>query len=106
MNEKTLSMDFVVKSSNLCSFLSSEKSENLISKKFFDAVCLLSECACSIKNPQLSKAEVGALRKDASLASDRIQMYLSALYMTGFISEAQKDSMLNSLDTLKKEINI
>ncbi|MBQ7876363.1 MAG: hypothetical protein IJ316_03650 [Clostridia bacterium] len=106
MNEKTLSLDFVVKSSNLCSFLSSEKSENLISKKFFDAVCLLSECAYSIKNPQLSKAETATLRKDASLASDRIQMYLNVLYMTGYLSEAQKDSMLHSLGTLKKEINI
>ncbi len=106
MNEKTLAMDFVVKSSNLCSFLSSEKSENLISKKFFDAVCVLTECAYSVKNPQLSKVDVSNLRKDASLASDRIQMYLNVLYMTGYLSEAQKDSMLHSLDTLKKEINI
>lgn len=106
MNEKTLSLDFVVKSSNLCSFLISEKSENLITRKFFDAVCVLSEAAYSIKNPQLSKAETANLRKDASLAADRIQMYLKSLYMACFISEAQKDSMLNSLDKLKKEINI
>lgn len=106
MDEKTLSLDFVVKSSNLCRFLSGEKSENLISGKFFDAVCLLSESVYSLKSPLLSKAETASLRKEASLSADKVQMYLDALYMTGYISEAQKDSMLHSLSTLKKEINI
>ncbi len=106
MNEKTLSLDFAVKSSNLCRFLDYEKSETLISTRLFQAACTLSESAYSLKSPALSKAEIASLRKEASLASDRVQLYLDSLFMTGYISEAQKDSMLQSLNTLKKEINI
>ena len=106
MNEKMLSLDFLVKSSNLCSFLLAEKSEQLISARLFNAASLLSESAYSIKNPQLSKNETSALRKDAILASDKVFLYLNALYTAGYISEAQKDSMVQSLNTLKKEINI
>lgn len=106
MDEKTLSLDLIVKSSNLCRYLSAEKSENLISKKFFDSICLFSECAYSIKNPQLSKADAAALRKEATLASDRINLYLDSIYMSGFISEAQRESMTQTINILKKEINI
>ncbi|MGM9550892.1 MAG: hypothetical protein ACI3XA_01415 [Clostridia bacterium] len=106
MDEKTLSLDFFVKSSNLCRFLISEKSEKLISERLFNTVCLLCESAYCLKNPQLSKAEITSLRKDSILNSDKVQMYLDSLYHTGYISEAQKDSMVQSLNTLKKEINI
>ena len=106
MEEKTLSLDFVVKSTNLCRFLISEKSENLITGKLFDAVCTLSECTYSLKNPHLAKAEALVLKKDAALSADKIHLYLDSLYMTGYISKAQEDSLLQSLNTLKKEINI
>lgn len=106
MDEKSLSLDLVVKSSNLCRYLMEEKSENLISQKFFDSVCLLSECAFSLKNPLFSKNEVALLRKEAAMAADKINLYLDAIYMSGLISAAQKESMVQTLNTLKKEINI
>ncbi|MBQ8002046.1 MAG: hypothetical protein IJ297_01230 [Clostridia bacterium] len=106
MNSQLLLSDFLAKGANLVGFLSVEKGETLISQKLFDAITAFCEGLCSLQNPAYSKAEVASLRKSASACCDRISMYLGALLSGGSISVAQKDSMLQSLDTLKKEFNI
>lgn len=106
MDEKALALDLLVKGTNLCRFLSGEKSEALISERFFSAVCEFTECCFSLKNPSLGKNELAALRKTASLEQDKISLYLESLYISGFISAAQKSSVVQTLDTLKKEINL
>lgn len=106
MNEKSLSLDLFEKGTNLCRFLSNEKGENLISAKLFNAISVICESCYSLKNPALSKPEVSQLRKNASLEGDKVNLYLELLCTSGFISQAQKDSMAKTLDTLKKEINI
>lgn len=104
MNEKEISLDFVVKSTNLCRYLAGEKDERILSSRFFDASCALAEKAYSLRNPLLSKNDASALKKEACLSADRSALYLDALYLSAFISAAQKESMSKSLDALKKEI--
>lgn len=106
MNEKSLSLDLVEKGSNLCQFLQTEKSETLLSSRFFDALCKMCESCYSLKNPSLAKAELSTLRKTASLEADKISLYLDSLLSLGYISQAQRESMVKSVDILKKEINI
>lgn len=106
MDEKTAALEFAVKAANLCHFLCSEKDEKIISSKFFGAASALSEGVYSLKNPALSKNDAALLRKEAALSSDKVLLYLDMLYVSGFISLAQKDSVLKTLDLLKKEINI
>ena len=106
MDEKLLFSDFLVKSTNLCGFLLTEKKEELLSKRLFEACCSFSEYLSSTANPSITKAEVSSLRKSASLEADKITLYLSALFSSGFISSAQSESMLRSLDAVKKQINI
>lgn len=106
MDEKTLSLDLMEKGSNLCRFLMGEKSESLVSARLFDAICSLCESCYSLKNPTLAKGELSALRKAVSLEADKINLYLELLCSSGYISIAQKDSILKTLDALKKETNI
>lgn len=106
MDEKTLALDLMEKGTNLCRFLSLEKAESLISKRLFDAICTLCESCYSLKNPTLAKAELSNLRKACSLDCDKINLYLELLQSSGYISTAQKDSILKTLDALKKETNI
>lgn len=106
MHKKTAALDFAVKAANLCRFLRSEKDETLISQRLFDASVSLSECAYSLQNPALSKNDLSLLKKEAALSSDKALLCLDMLYMSGCISLAQKDSVLKTLDILKKEINI
>ncbi len=106
MNEKSLLSDFLAKGTNLVGFLIDEKNENLLSQKLFSALCALCENCSSLKNPAFSKIEVAAFRKNASALCDSTNLYLETLCAGGFISPAQCDSMLKSLDTLKKEFNI
>ncbi len=106
MPEKTAALNFAVKASNLCGFLKSEKGETLIAPKLFDAATAVSECAYSLQNPSLSKNDLALLKKEASLSADKALLYLDMLYMSGCISLAQKDSMVKTLDILKKEINV
>lgn len=106
MDEKSLALDFEVKGANLCRFLIDEKNEKLFSKKLFDTICLFTEYCVSLNSNALSKNEIALIRKNASIESEKITLHLNALYISGFISEAQKDSMIKTLDVLKKEINI
>lgn len=106
MDEKTLSLDLMEKGMNLCRFLRSEKSESLISSRLFDAICTLCESCYSLKNSLLAKNELSSLRKVVSLEADKINLYLELLCSSGYISAAQKESMIKTLDTLKKETNI
>ena len=106
MDEKTLVTDFLVKCTNLCEFLGNEKKEELVSKKLFDTAHELSVAIFSFSNPILSKAEVASLRKSAALKADAFSLDLSALFSLGYISEAQRDSMTNSLSLIKKQMNI
>ncbi len=103
---KQTALDLSVKGSNLCRFLSDEKKEGLISQKLFDSVCELAQCCYAMDNPSLAKTDIASFRKTASITYSNIQLYLETLYITGYISAAQKDSMTNTLDTLRKEMNI
>lgn len=106
MSEKNIAVDLLVKGSNLCRFLENEKDEHIFSKKLIDAISSLSEIVYSINSPSLTKAEVSQSRKMATLEAQKANLYLNALYISGFLSEAQKDSMQNTLSTLTKEFNI
>ncbi len=106
MDEKTFSTEFLVKSANLCRFLCEEKGEKLFSKKLFDSSSSLCEAISSFKNPSLTKPELSSLKKSASLDCDRITLYLSCLNQSLYISSAQQDSMLRSLENIKKQFNI
>ena len=103
---KSTALDIMTKGTNLCRFLSDEKSESLLSSKLFDSVASLCESCYSLSNPSLSKNELAAFRKNASCAWYNVSFYLDALYMAGYISAAQKDSMTSSLENAKKEINL
>lgn len=106
MDEKNLAADFLVKSTNLCHFLSDEKNEKMISHRLFTACASLCEAVCSLKNNLLAKSEIASVKKCAALECDKITLHLSALFSSGYISSAQQGSMLQSLDNLKKQINI
>ncbi len=106
MNEKSLSLDLLEKGTNLCRFLSDEKGESLISQRLFNAICTVCECCYSLSNPSLAKNEVSLLRKNASLEADKVTLYLDLLCASGYISPAQKESMIKTLDTFRKETNI
>lgn len=106
MPKKTVALDFAVKAANLCRFLKSEKAETLITPKLFDAATAISECVYSLQNPSLSKNDLALLKKEASLHADKALLYLDMLYMSGCISLAQKDSVVKTLDILKREINL
>ncbi|MBR5535176.1 MAG: hypothetical protein IKU60_00875 [Clostridia bacterium] len=106
MNEKKSSVDLLEKGTNLCLFLTKEKEETALTPRLFDAICTLSECCYSLSNPALSKTELSALRKSASLEADKVTLYLEALCIGGSISPAQKESMSKTLEALKKETNI
>ncbi len=106
MDEKTLSLDFLEKGTNLCRFLVKEKEEHFITKKLFEAISELCEYCYSLSNPTLSKADVALLRKNATLEADKVMLYLSSLLNGSYISPAQKESMIKTLDTLRKETNI
>lgn len=104
--DKTAALDLTVKGARLCKFLADEKCETLISTKFFDSLCLLSRCLYTMDNPSLSKADIASFRKNAAMEYSSANLYLEALYMAGFISTAQKDSMLKTIDSVKKQLNI
>lgn len=106
MNEKLASLDMLEKGTNLCLFLSKEKSENMITPRLFSAICTLSESCYSLSNPNLSKNELSTLRKSATLETDKINLYLDVLCNGLYISPAQKESMTKTLEALKKETNI
>lgn len=106
MNEKSLLSDFLAKGTNLVGFLADERGEKLLSQRLFSALCALCENCSSLKNPAFSKIEVASMRKTASALCDNTNLYLETLCTGGHISPAQCDSMLKSLDTLKKEFNI
>lgn len=102
---KTSALDLSVKSTQLCKFLSEEKGENLISPKLFNALCQLSQACYAMDNPSLSKAETALLRKTASMEYYNANFCLDTLYISGYISQAQKESMVKTIDALKKQIN-
>lgn len=106
MNEKSLSLDLLEKGTNLCQFLQTEKAETLISSRFFDALCKMCESCYSLKNPTLAKTELSTLRKSASVEADKLYLYLDSLCSLGYISPAQRESMVKTVDILKKETNI
>ena len=106
MNEKRLSLDLMEKGTTLCRFLMEEKAEKLVSSRLFDAICSLCESCYSLSNPSFAKSELSLLRKKSSTEADRISLYLELLCSLGYISVAQKESMVKTLDTLKKETNI
>lgn len=106
MNEKSYAAELVTKASHLYKYLTDEKTETVLSARFFDKACLLSESVYSLKNSQLSKQDSLSLRKDAVCHADGVELYLDAIYTSALISEAQRDSMQRTLNTLKKEINI
>lgn len=101
-----IAIDLNVKGTNLCSFLQNEKKEMLISVKLFDNITILSQSCYAMDNPSLAKTEVATLRKNATIAHSNILLHLETLYVSGFISAAQKDSMVKTLDILKKQMNI
>ncbi|MCD8049009.1 MAG: hypothetical protein LUG52_05305 [Clostridia bacterium] len=101
---KSLALEFSVKTANLCRHLQNEKDEKIISPALFAAATRLSLFAYST-NPALSKAELSAMRKDAHLAADQAALYLDMLFESGFISDAQRQSVAKTLTTLLKEIN-
>lgn len=103
---KSVCVDLCVKGSNLARFLSEEKNERLISEKLFSSICELAKCCYNLDNPSLSKADFAAFRKNALCEHGSILMYLETLYITGYISSAQKDSMTSTLNNLKKQANI
>lgn len=103
---KTAALEISVKGSNLCRYLIDEKGEALLSQKLFDSVCSLSEKAFLIDSPSLSKNEVASLRKEIFTQWSNVSFYLEAIFMAGYISSAQKESMLQTLNTLKKGLNI
>lgn len=106
MTDNTLASDFLVKGANLCSFLAQEKGEKFITPKLFDAICTLCEYCSGLSNGTVSKTELALLRKNSSLEAGKILLHLSALYMSGCISSAQRESMQQTLDALKKDFNI
>ena len=105
MDEKAFALDFAVKAANLTRFLKDEKNEHTISSVFFTASSDLSALVYSFKNPALSKADAAQLKKDAALLSNRIVFLLDMLFEMGFISRAQRESVLKTLDALKKNIH-
>ncbi len=106
MNEKSLIIDVLVKGANLTKFLTDEKGEKLFSEKLFSSLTNFCSMCQSSLNPAFSKAEVSGFRKSALCEADKITLLLTALSDQGFISNAQKDSMQRTLETVKKEINI
>lgn len=103
---KNTALDIMTKGTNLCRFLCDEKGEKLLSSKLFDSVASLSQSCYSLSNPSLSKNELASFRKTASFEWYNVNFYLDSLYMSGYISSAQKDSMTSSLENAKKEINL
>lgn len=105
MDKNTLSRDFLVKVLNLCNYLQSEKKDFLLSDKLFSTASSLGEYCYMLEHSSLSKNETTSFRKDASLFWDKTVFYLECVYISGLISEAQKESMLQTLTLLKKETN-
>lgn len=101
-----MALELVVKGGNLCRYIAQEKNEELLSKKLFEAICLLSENIIAVNSSFLSKAEISVFRKNASLAGNNALLYLDAIFSSGFISAAQKDSMSSSVEAIKKEFNL
>lgn len=105
MDKNTLSRDLLVKTFNLANYLKDEKNDTLFSAKLFDSASLLCECAYLLQSSALSKNELTSLRKDASLYWEKTVFYIESIHSAGLLSEAQKDSMLQTLTILKKETN-
>ena len=105
MDEKALALDFAVKAANLTRFLKDEKNEHTLSLAFFTSSSDLSASVYSFKNPALSKAEAAQLKKDAILLCDRLVFRLDMMLEIGYISRAQRESVLKTLDALKKNIH-
>lgn len=104
--DKNIILDFAVKAANLCRYLQTEKGELLISQKLFDSCCALSSALYSIDDPSLSKAELSAAKKGAASAAGAALLYLDMLLSSGFISDAQKQSVIKNLTALRKAANI
>ena len=98
-------LDLCAKGTQLCKFLMEEKNENLVSEKLFCSICEMSKYAYAMDNPSLSKADIAAFRKSISIEYYNVMFYLETIYNLGYISVAQKDSMIKTIDSLKKQIN-
>ncbi len=105
MDKNTLSRDFLVKALNLSNYLRNEKKDVFLSDKLFASAASLGEYCYILEHSSLSKNEITAFRKEAALYWDKTVFYLESVYISGLISEAQKESMLQTLTFLKKETN-
>lgn len=106
MSNSTLAQDFLIKCANLCSYLKDQKSETLLSDKLFLSASSLGEYCHLLSSSSMGKQEISSYRKEAFVCWQKTVFYLECVYMSSLISEAQKDSMMQTLTILKKETNI